>query len=55
MAVLKRDFGWDAASPPADTSGEVKMSHLRAWTGARSVIATILHKISLGEKLDDKR
>jgi hypothetical protein len=53
LAALKRDFGWDAAAPPAGTDGEIPISRLRAWTGSRGVIATILYKCSQGEKLTE--
>lgn len=53
LAALKRDFGWDAAAPPAGKNGEIPISRLRAWTGSRGVIATILHKSSQGEKLTE--
>ena len=51
LAALKRDFGWDAASPAVGKDGEIPISRLRAWTGSRAVIATILLKSSQGEKL----
>ena len=53
LEALKRDFGWDAATPIPDKEGNVSASRLRAWTGARGVIATILHKVTLGKKLSD--
>ncbi|WP_345714477.1 hypothetical protein [Luteolibacter yonseiensis] len=53
LAALKRDFGWDAAAPPTGKDGELSISRLRAWTGSRGVIATILHKCSQGEKLTE--
>lgn len=53
IAALKRDFGWDAAAPPAGRDGEISISRLRAWTGSRGVIATILHRSSQGEKLTE--
>lgn len=54
MAVLdsiKRDFGWDAPHPPLDKDGEISGKRVRAWIGSRAVIATVIHKISMGEKL----
>lgn len=53
LAALKRDFGWDAAAPPTGRDGEISISRLRAWTGSRGVIATILHKCSQGGKLTE--
>lgn len=54
MEVLMRDFGWNSSAPPANKDGEIPIGRLRAWTGSRSVIATILHKCAQGEKLSDK-
>ena len=53
LAVLKRDFGWDCATPVPGKDGEVSGKRIREWTGSRSVIATILHKVSMGEKLSE--
>lgn len=53
LDALKRDFGWDAATPVPDKQGEISAARLRAWTGSRAVIATIQHKISLGESLGE--
>lgn len=53
LEALKRDFGWDAAAPPLGKDEKhPSAAAIRAWTGARSVIATILHKSALGGKLD---
>lgn len=54
LEALKRDFGWDAAAPVPNQDGEIPVSRLRAWTGSRAVIGTILHKLSLGESLSDE-
>lgn len=51
MASLKAEFGWDAASPMPDKDGNISIQRIRSWTGSRSVIATILNKISMGERL----
>lgn len=52
LTVLKRDFGWDAATPMPSQDGEISAARLRAWTGSRAVIATILHSIAKGENLE---
>ena len=52
LEVLKRDFGWDAATPIPSKDGEISAARLRAWTGSRAVIATILHNIAKGENLE---
>ncbi len=51
MEALKRDFGWNAAAPPSGKDGEISVARLRAWTGSRGVIATLLHKAEQGSKL----
>ena len=52
LAALKEEFGWDAAAPPTNKEGEISTKKMREWIGCRAVIATILHKISLGEALN---
>lgn len=53
LLALKRDFGWDYSSPLPDPSGEVSAARLRAWTGSRAVIATIIHKSTVGKSLSE--
>ena len=47
LESIKRDIGWDEAGPiDRDTENPIIF-----WTGQRSVIWGIMHKISMGKRL----
>lgn len=51
LAAIKRDAGYDQAAPVPDATGHISTERIRDWIGARSVIGSILHKISVGSRL----